>query len=29
MAGTEAIISIMKQSGAKDWAFDYSVNFDQ
>jgi hypothetical protein len=28
MAGTEAIISIMKQSGAKDWAFDYSVNFD-
>jgi hypothetical protein len=28
MAGTEAIISIMKQSGTKDWAFDYSVNFD-
>ena len=27
-AGTEAIISIMKHSGAKDWAFDYSVNFD-
>jgi hypothetical protein len=29
MAGTEAIISIMKQSGAKDWAFDYSVKPQQ
>jgi len=27
-AGIQPIISIMKESGAKDWAFDYSVNFD-
>lgn len=27
-AGIQPMISIMKESGAKDWAFDYSVNFD-
>ena len=27
-AGIQPIVNIMKQSGARDWAFDYSVNFD-
>jgi hypothetical protein len=27
-AGIQPMINIMKESGAKDWAFDYSVNFD-
>lgn len=28
-AGVAPIINIMKESGAKDWAFDYSVNFNE
>ena len=28
-AGIGPIIDIMKESGAKDWAFDYSIDFDK
>ena len=27
-AGIQPMINLMKQSSAKDWAFDYSINFD-